>query len=232
MLTVLVLGLLVGMRHALEADHLAAVTALASRSASLRDRVTIAAVWGSGHAASLTILGGILVALGTSLPAGVARAFEIAAGVVLIGLGLDILRRLRRNRFHFHVHQHADGVRHLHGHAHHAATLHTQSGHDHEHTRGALRRALAVGGLHGLAGSGALVLLSMQTSGSTMRAMVFVLCFAVGSILGMVACSLVLALPFAYSPRVLERTAGRLEALLGVATVTIGCWMAVQAAAF
>ena len=94
MLTVLVLGLLVGMRHSLEADHLAAVTTLASRSASWRDRIKVAAVWGGGHAASLTILGGILVALGASLPDRVARGFELAAGLVVldeVGFEVDVV---------------------------------------------------------------------------------------------------------------------------------------------
>ena len=232
MLTVLVLGVIVGMRHALEADHIAAVTSLASRSASVRDRITVAAVWGGGHAVSLMALGGILVALGTSLPERVARGFEILAGLVLIALGVDVLRRLRRSRIHFHVHRHPDGVRHVHAHAHQPPARHDPAAHDHQHVRGLLPRALAVGGIHGLAGSGALVLLSMQMMGSGARAIVYVLCFAVGSIVGMVAFSLVLAVPFAVSPRLLERAAGRLEAVLGVATITIGCWMAVQAAAF
>lgn len=233
MLTVLVLGLLVGMRHALEADHIAAVSSLASRSASLGERIKVAAVWGGGHALSLMILGGVLVALGTALPERVARGFEIAAGFMLIALGIDVLRRLRQRHVHFHVHQHADGARHLHAHAHQPEIGHdAAAAHHHQHVRGLLPRALAVGGMHGLAGSGALVVLSMQMVGSGARAVAYVLCFAIGSIVGMMALSLALALPFALRPRLLERVAGRLEVVLGVATISIGCWMAVQAAAF
>jgi ABC-type nickel/cobalt efflux system permease component RcnA len=232
MLTVLFLGLLVGLRHALEADHIAAVTSLASRSGSLLDRVKVAAMWGSGHAAALTLFGGALVALGTSLPERVARGFEVAAGCMLITLGIDVLRRLRARRVHFHVHQHGDGVRHLHAHAHDAAPHRQPAAHDHRHVRGLLPRALAVGSIHGLAGSGALVLLSMQMLGSGILALAYVICFAIGSILGMVAFSLVLTLPFALSPRLLESVAGRLEAAAGIATISIGCWMALQAAAF
>ncbi|HSP96426.1 MAG TPA: urease accessory protein [Candidatus Dormibacteraeota bacterium] len=232
MLTVLALGLLVGLRHALEADHIAAVTSLASGSGSLLERVKVAAIWGSGHAAALMILGGALVALGTALPEPVARGLEIAAGGMLIALGVDVLRRLRARRVHVHVHQHGDGVRHLHAHAHDATPHRAPVAHDHRHVRTLLPRALAVGGIHGLAGSGALVVLSMQTLGSGMLAVAYVACFAVGSILGMVAFSLMLTLPFALSPRLLELTAGRLEAAVGVVTISIGCWMALQAAAF
>ena len=73
--------------------------------------------------------------------------------------------------------------------------------------------------------------LSMQALGSGLHAVAYVVCFAVGSILGMVAFSLALTLPFAFSPRLLERAAGRVEALAGIATISIGCWIAVQAAA-
>ena len=68
--------------------------------------------------------------------------------------------------------------------------------------------------------------------GAGMQALGYIVCFAIGSILGMVAFSLVLSLPFAMSPRLVERTAGRLEAVLGIATITIGGWMALKAAAF
>jgi len=232
MLTVLFLGLLVGLRHALEADHIAAVTSLAGRSGSLLDRIKVAAMWGSGHAAALTLLGGGLVALGTSLPERVARGFEVVAGCMLIALGIDVLRRLRARRVHFHVHQHVDGVRHLHAHAHDTTPHRQPAAHDHQHVRGLLPRALAVGSIHGLAGSGALVVLSMQMFGSGLLALAYVICFAIGSILGMVAFSLVLTLPFALSPRLLESVAGRLEVVAGVATISIGGWMALQAAAF
>jgi sulfite exporter TauE/SafE len=228
-LTVLLFGLLVGLRHALEADHVAAVTSLSSRSPVLLERVKVAAMWGSGHAASLMVLGGVLVALGTTLPERLARAFEIAAGVMVIALGLDVLRQVRTRHVHFHVHAHADGVRHLHAHAHPHASGADPAAHDHGHRHGLLRRALAVGGIHGLAGSGALVLLTMETLGSGLHAMAYVICFAIGSILGMVALSVVLTLPFAVSPHLLQRVAGRLDAVVGLATVAIGCWMTVQA---
>jgi ABC-type nickel/cobalt efflux system permease component RcnA len=231
-IALLVLGFLVGVRHALEADHLAAVASLATRSASLADKVKVAAAWGGGHAASLVLLGSVLVVLGVTLPDTASRGFELVAAVVLIALGVDVLRRVRRQRVHFHVHQHDGGARHLHAHAHGDEAAHESSAHAHEHARGLLPRALAMGGLHGLAGTGALVLVSMQLMGSRMQALVYVLTFTLGSILGMVAFSLALSLPLAWSPHLLEASAGRIEAALGVVTIALGCWMAVRAAAF
>jgi ABC-type nickel/cobalt efflux system permease component RcnA len=231
-LAVVLLGFLLGVRHALEADHVAAVTTLASRSASLADRVKLAAAWSSGHATSLLALGATLIALDTTLPERMARALEIVAAVVLIGLGIDVLRRARRRRIHVHVHQHGDGARHVHVHSHANESRHDPAAHEHDHARRLLPRALAVGGIHGLAGSGAVVLLSVQALGSGLWALAYVVCFAIGSILGMVAFTVVLSLPLTVSPPLVERAAAKLEPALGVASIAIGGWMAVQAAAF
>lgn len=229
-IALLLLGFLVGVRHALEADHLAAVASLATRSASLADKVKVAAAWGGGHAASLLLVGSALIALGVSLPETASRGFEFLAAAVLVALGIDVLRRLRKQHVHFHVHEH-DGARHLHAHAH-GEEAHATSAHAHEHARGLLPRALAMGGLHGLAGTGALVLVSMPLLGSGLQAFAYILTFALGSVLGMVAFSVALSLPLAWSPRLLEASAGKLEATLGVVTIAVGCWMAVRAAAF
>lgn len=233
MLTALAFGLLVGMRHALEVDHLAAVATLARRAGSLAQRVSVAAVWGAGHAFSLIVLGGILIGLGTTLPEPVARGLELAAAVVVIGLGIDVLRRARSQAVHVHSHQHADGARHLHLHAHAGETHHDPLAHEHEHPAvgRSLPRALAVGSIHGLAGSGALVLLSMQSFGSAPWAFAYVVCFAIGSIAGMMAFSAAVSLPLALSARQAKWAAGGIEYVFGGATIAVGCWMAAQAVA-
>jgi ABC-type nickel/cobalt efflux system permease component RcnA len=228
----LALGMLVGIRHALEADHLAAVAALASRSASLAQRITVAAVWGCGHALSLTVLGGLLLALGTALSEPVARGFELVAALLLIAVGIDVVRRARRQGLHVHAHEHAGGARHLHLHAHAGDARHDPAAHEHDHAdvRRLLPRALAVGGVHGLAGSGALVALSMQSLGSGFGAFAYVVCFAVGSIVGMMAFSVGLSVPLALSGRAV-RTAGGVERVFGAVSIVVGCWMAVHVVA-
>src|SRR5262245_8684544 len=153
----LVIGLLTGVRHALEADHVAAVAALATRTTSVRHTAWLAAVWGAGHATSLMLVGGLVIALGAALPQGLARGFEMAAGLLLVYLGVDVLRRIRRQRVHFHVHRHDDGVRHVHAHAHQGAEPHDPVHHEHAHPRGLLVRAGLMGGMHGMAGSAPLV---------------------------------------------------------------------------
>ncbi|HEY8516094.1 MAG TPA: urease accessory protein [Candidatus Binatia bacterium] len=233
MLALLLMGALVGVRHALEADHVAAVAALTTRSASLGDRVKLAAAWGGGHAASLMVAGAALVLLGVSLPEPAARGFEALAGVVLVALGVDVLRRVRERRIHVHVHQHGDAAPHVHVHAHAGESApHEHSPHHHEHPATPLPRALAVGTLHGLAGSGALVLLALPMLGSPVRALLYVATFAIGSIVGMVLFSLALSLPLVWWPRLLQASTGKIETALGVVTIALGGWMALQAAAF
>jgi hypothetical protein len=224
MIPVLLLGLLVGVKHALEADHVAAVATLATRSASLGERVRLAAMWGLGHAATLVLVGGTVLALGVSLPDRVAQAFEGVVGIVLIVLGLDVLRRLRRRGVHFHRHRHGDGREHFHAHAHDPAAA--ESHHEHEHARGLLRRALVVGTVHGLAGSAALVVLSLEQTRSTAQALLYLAAFGGGSVAGMAALSLAISLPLRVASGRFGAAWRLAEGMLGVITVALGCWMA------
>src|SRR5258708_35938753 len=116
MISLLLLGLVLGMRHALEADHLAAVASLATRSKGTRGRVLQGAVWGLGHTLTLLAVGGACLLLRAAISERVAAALEAAVGGKLLRLGPDVLRRMRRRRVHLHVHRHADGTLHLHAH--------------------------------------------------------------------------------------------------------------------
>jgi cytochrome c biogenesis protein CcdA len=222
MIQALLLGFLVGMKHALEADHVAAVATLATRSASLSERVRVASMWGVGHAGTLFLLGGSVLALGLSLPERLARAFEGAGGLMLIVLGLHVLGRMRTRGIHFHRHHHGDGREHFHAHAHGPSS----AGHGHEHADRLLPRALLVGSVHGLAGSAALVVLSLQLTQSTAQALVYLATFGLGSIAGMAALSLAISVPVRLSSRYLGPAWRTIEGALGVVTIGLGCWMA------
>jgi len=222
MIQTLLLGFLVGMKHALEADHVAAVATLAMRSASLSERVRVASMWGVGHAGTLFLLGGSVLALGLSLPERLARAFEGAVGLMLIVLGLHVLGRLRTRGIHFHRHHHGDGREHIHAHAHGPSS----AGHGHGHAAGLLPRALLVGSVHGLAGSAALVVLSLQLTQSTAQALVYLATFGLGSVAGMAALSLAISVPVRLSSGYLGPAWRMIEGALGVVTIGLGCWMA------
>src|SRR5262249_50005490 len=152
------------------------------------------------------------------------RAFEVAVGIMLIVLGADVLRRLRTGRVHFHAHAHCEGEVHFHAHAHEGSGAHTMDGHTHEHQ--GLPRALLVGSVHGLAGSAALVLLSLEAARSIPEALAYLALFAVGSILGMTVLSAIVSLPLRLWPHRLEPLRRGLEGALGIVTIGLGSWIA------
>ena len=221
--SLLALGLLLGLKHAVEADHLSTVATLASRSSSTRQTVGVATAWGLGHASSLVALGTLLVALGATLPPPVARAFELLVGLILIALGVGVLMRLREKRIHLHVHEHG-GTRHLHAHAH---ELPDAVRHDHLHGSPLWRRSLLIGGVHGLAGSAAVTVLALP-AGSFGLALAYLLVFGGGTVLGMVALTLVVSLPMKFS---FQRNQGfwiALQCALAVIDLSLGAWIVVQ----
>ena len=118
MLTLLGLGFLLGLRHAFEADHAAAVAALASRSTSVRETVRQGVAWGIGHRLTLLVFCSAVYSLEKVVPERVAQGLEVTVGVMLIGLGFDVWRKLQRERFHFHLHEHDEATAHVHLHAH------------------------------------------------------------------------------------------------------------------
>ncbi len=211
--SVLLFGFLIGLRHALEADHVAAVATLATRHATLREALSQGAAWGLGHTLTLGLLGGIVLLMGKALPEKYAVGLEFAVGVMLVLLGADVLRRLLRERVHFHQHRHEDGATHFHAHSHASSPAH--AGHPHASPRRWPLRALCVGMVHGMAGSAALVLLALERVSSVAAGLLYIVLFGVGSMVGMALLSLVIALP-------LRATAGRLNAAHRGLVVVVG----------
>lgn len=221
MIAVLVLGFLMGMRHALEADHLAAVASLATRGTSVGAGVLRGAAWGLGHSITVIAVGGVCLLLGSAVPPSLARLLEAAVGLMLLVLGAQVFRRMRRERVHVHVHRHADGTVHLHAHRHGPEEPHGPE-HQHRHAPGFPLRALLVGLVHGMAGSAALVLLLLPGLGARWLGLIYLALFGLGSILGMAALSAVVALPFRISARRFGGALRALEALVGLAAIGIG----------
>jgi hypothetical protein len=228
--SILLLGFLLGMRHALEADHLAAVATLATASSSLTHTIRQGVAWGAGHTLTLLLFGGVVILLGKEVPQNAAQSLEAIVGGMLVLLGAHTLYRLRRNRVHLHRHQHADGADHFHAHSHRqdcrgSNTLFGHNGqayrHDHGHARRLPTRALIVGMVHGLAGTAALVLLSVQAIRSAW-ALVYIAFFGFGSILGMALLSAVIAMPLRLSARYLNRAHAVFTGTIGLATLLFG----------
>lgn len=217
----LALGFLIGMRHALEADHVAAVATLATRAKTPAECIRHGVCWGIGHTVTLFLFGTVVLLIDTVTPNRLAAALELAVGIMLVILGADVIRRARRDRIHFHVHEHDDGTRHLHRHSHRNESEHVA--HDHEHPRVGSFRALAIGLMHGMAGSTALILLTLERTQSITFGMLYMLLFGVGSILGMALLSALIAVPFRLSTSGLTGFRTGLQWVVGVGTIVLGC---------
>lgn len=222
MLPIFLFGLLMGVRHAFEADHLAAVASLATRSRSVRSGILQGTAWGLGHTVTLLLVGGACLLLGRAVPERWASGLEALVGVMLLALGVDVLRRSRRQRVHVHVHQHGDGTRHWHAHRHEPQAVHEPARHEHDHPGRLPARALAVGLVHGLAGSAGLFLLTLEAVPSLGTGLAYIALFGAGSILGMAALSAVIMVPLRAASPLMSRMQGGLEALVGLATVAVG----------
>jgi len=221
MFGVLGLGFLIGLQHALEADHVAAVSSIAARRSDVGDIVKHGLTWGLGHTLTLFVFAGAALLLGHAIPVMLARPLETAVGIMLVGLGAHVLWRLWRDRVHFHRHRHGDGTVHLHAHSHASETApHAASAHLHDH--GFRWRTLLVGLMHGMAGSAALLLLAVSQASSPAASLGYVALFGIGSMIGMGALSAMIAVPIAISARWLTWANRGLQGAVGTLTVAIG----------
>ena len=233
MISILFLGFLLGMRHAVEADHIAAVASLSSRSNSIWDGVRQGAAWGLGHTLTLFLFGSIVLFVANIVPEQIVRGIEFTVGVMLIILGADVLRHVIRDRIHFHTHSHnhgnGPGTLHFHAHSHKGEKKreHNAASHQHSHPKGFPVRALLVGLMHGMAGSAALILLTLQTLSSPWLGLVYIAVFGVGSIAGMALFSIVIAIPLR-AARHMTIIYNGLQTTIGVATITLGIFILVQ----
>ena len=176
--------------------------------------------WGLGHTLTLFVFAGAAVLLGHAIPEGLARPLETAVGVMLVGLGAHLLWRLWRERLHFHRHSH-DGVVHFHAHSHAGETV----PHAHVHilrSHGFRWRTLLVGLMHGMAGSAALLVLTVTQASSAAAGLGYIALFGIGSMIGMGLLSTVIAVPIAVSARWLTWTNRSLQGVVGLVTIAIG----------
>jgi ABC-type nickel/cobalt efflux system permease component RcnA len=209
------LGSLLGMRHALEPDHLAAVSTLVSEERSGYKAALLGAWWGLGHTLALVAAGAVLVALRAEMPARVSDLFEFFVAVMLVALGARAIVQATRQGVDGPIrpHQHGRLV-----HAHHSGAAHVHIG-----SWTLARRPLLIGALHGLAGSGALTTLVLATLPSTAAQLAYMGLFGLGSTVGMAALSGVLGWPLA---RVGARRGVARALSFTVGTISIGLGLA------
>jgi ABC-type nickel/cobalt efflux system permease component RcnA len=226
MFAILSLGFLLGMQHALEADHIAAVSSIAARRSEVGDIVKHGLTWGLGHTLTLFVFAGAAILLGHAIPQKLTAPLETAVGIMLVGLGAHLLWRLWRDRVHVHTHRHDDGTVHLHVHSHAGERMTNvrapHAGAPHMHAHGFRWRTLLVGLMHGMAGSAALLVLTVSQAPSAAAGLGYIALFGVGSMIGMGLLSTVIAVPIMISAPFLTLANRTLQGAVGLITIAIG----------
>jgi high-affinity nickel-transport protein len=192
------------MRHALEPDHLVAVCTLVGPGDRMARRgAALGALWGVGHTVALLIVTGVLGALHARLPTGLARLFELAVSVMLVALGVRAVRRALRDR--------------------------RTSGADSPRPpyRGLGWRPFVVGVVHGLAGSGALAVLTITALPNTSQRLLYTCVFGAGSVLGMSLLSTAASLPLSGGDR-RQRVVRALAGVAGLLSTVGGLAWAIE----
>ena len=196
---ILLLGLVTGLRHSIEADHVAAVlSVVASNRKNIKRASMLGAIWGLGHTTSLFVAGLVVLLLAVNISDTISNRLEFGVGIMLLFLGVTtftgwsivkFFKGLRHRKSstssssHDHIHHHQGNVVHSHRHV-----------HDDEHGHG--HKSLIIGMIHGMAGSGALLIIVLSTINSIPLGLAYIAIFGVGSIGGMVGISTLMGIPF------------------------------------
>lgn len=188
----LLLGFLLGMRHATDADHVVAVTTIVSDERSVRRASGIGALWGIGHSITILLVGGAIVAFRLTIPPRLGLALEFSVALMLIALGLMTLARRKVG------------------------------------SAGSMTRPVAVGVVHGLAGSAFVALVVLAAVPETWLALVYLALFAVGTIAGMAVITAAIAVPSALSAQRFVGVQRYVQIASGVASLAFGLILAQQ----
>ena len=236
------LGLVFGLKHAMEVDHVVAVSAIVSEHRNVWRSALVGGLWGVGHTVSLFIVGMLVLIFRVAIPLPVANWLELTVSLMIIALGVLALARVSRKRSdqHLHLHRHVhDGQSHLHLHFHepetqhsgeHASATHSDSSpssHSHAIARIGFK-PLWVGAMHGLAGSAALTLLLLTQARSVFFGLLYLAIFGIGSTIGMLLMSGLIGLPFALSGRRFTNLNFGLQTAAGGVSIAFGLWYAYE----
>ena len=230
-LAVWTIGLLFGLKHATEVDHVVAISTIVSQHKNVFRSAIVGALWGAGHTVSLLVVGVIVLSLRVGIPERVSGWLELAVAFMIIALGISALWRAARHNSKVHVHQHShDGLSHTHIHFHENETQHAPvSSAKHSHAVSRLGwKPVLIGMMHGLAGSGALTLLILTQIGSFWIGFLYVVIFGIGSTVGMLLMSGLIGLPFALTSNRLTHLHQGLQTVAAVLSIAFGIWYAYE----
>ncbi|MCI0784666.1 MAG: urease accessory protein UreH, partial [Chloroflexi bacterium] len=196
----LALGIILGIRHSLDPDHVVAVSTIVSEYRNPLRSFWVGISWGLGHTTTLLIIGVVIIALRLTIPDRMALLFEFFVGIMLVALGAQVIYSFRRKKVHQHAHGHQEAA-HEHFHSHAQSPEHRPEHHEaHGIGKPFLRKkSYLVGTVHGVAGSAALTLLVLASIESPLAGLGYILLFGLGSVLSMGVMTILIGLPFVIS---------------------------------
>lgn len=215
LLMTLFIGFTLGIKHSLEPDHVIAVSTIVSRTKRLWSASIVGIFWGIGHTLTLFIVGMLFIFMKQEIPHVVALSLEFAVGILLVYLGITSLLFPERKNVHNHDHLHM-GIKHKHYHSH-----DDEPEHMHSHKEMPYMKSVFIGLVHGLSGSAAMILLTMGTVKNYWHAGIYIMIFGVGTVIGMLLCTMIIGIPFAMSSNnkryniILTRVAGAISTVFG-----------------
>ena len=198
----LALGIVLGLKHSLDPDHVVAVSTIVSEYRNPLRSFWVGVSWGLGHTTTLLLIGIVIIALRLTIPDRLALLLEFGVGIMLVGLGSQVVYSFRKKSVHQHPHGHQqESHRHYHSHE---PGQSAETAAAHHLTRGAgkpflRKKSYLVGTVHGVAGSAALTLLILASIDSAFAGMVYILLFGLGSVLSMGVMTILISLPFVVS---------------------------------
>lgn len=217
-ISVLLIGFVLGLHHAVEADHLAAVSTIVSEKKSLFSASIVGGLWGLGHTISLFVVGAVVIFLKFQISKTTEVRLEAIVGVMLVLLGINALRKLfTAKKFHLHAHEHGERE-HVHIHS------HGDESDPASHHRFS-PRSILIGMVHGLAGSAALMLLIVPSIASPLVALAYILIFGVGSIGGMMAMSFLMGMPLHFTANRFDILNKGIRLCAGVFSLSLGAFI-------
>lgn len=233
LLAALVLGVVLGLKHSLDPDHVVAVSTIVSQYRNPLRSFWVGVSWGLGHTTTLLIIGVTIIALRLTIPDRMALLLEFFVGVMLVGLGAQVVYGFRKKKVHQHSHGHEEED-HLHFHSHAPPPEKIQNVKVEHHNDTGIgkpflrKKSYVVGLVHGVAGSAALTLLVLASIESPLAGLLYILLFGIGSILSMGVMTIFISFPFVYSANRLPNLNRVIQFGVGTLSIIFGFFLMYQ----